>query len=252
MSFEFRVSSFELCHGPRRMGRELVECHALRPTRNPKPETRSSTPGFTLIEIMVVVAIMAIVLTIGIPFMNTSLNGGKGMNRAVKDVQEACKVAREWAILRQSPQELRIRVDDGTYFEVSPARLTGDGWNGELSRRERYLRSLAEGQDRGFSPNVEGNEWRMQNRPSSGGQGGGNFSVKLPDGVGIEAILANGLDVTETGSATVVFRPNGTCDELNLVLFRPESNERRQIWLEIVTGYTDIESDPSKFRDHNQ
>ena len=220
--------------------------------RDREGQRRLKQRGFTLIEILVVVAIMAIVLTIGIPFMNNSLNGGKGMNRAVKDVQEAYKVAREWAILRQSPQELRIRVDDGIYFEVSPARLAGDGWNGELSRRERYLKSLAEGQDRGFSPNVEGNEWRMQDRPSSGGKGGGNFSVKLPDGVAIEAILANGLDVTDTGSASVVFRPNGTCGELNMVLFRPESNERRQIWLEIVTGYTDIESDSSKFRDQNQ
>lgn len=208
--------------------------------------------GFTLIEILVVVAIMAIVLTIGIPFMNNSLNGGKGMNRAVKDVQEACKTAREWAILRQSPQELQIRWGDGIYFEVSPARPTGDGWNGELSRRERYLKNLADGQERGFSPDVAGNEWRMQDRPPGGAQGGGNSSIRLPDGVQIEAILANGLDVTEVGSAAIVFRPNGTCGELNFVLFRPESNERRQIWLEIVTGYTDIESDPSKFRDQNQ
>jgi type II secretory pathway pseudopilin PulG len=201
---------------------------------------------------MVVVAIMAVILTIGVPFMNTALNGGKGMNRAVKDVQEACKVAREWAILRQTPQELRIRVDDGIYFEVGPARVAGDGWNGELSRREQYLKNLGERQDRGFSPNVEGKEWRMGEQPTGGGQGGGSFSVKLPDGVAIEAILANGLDVTDTGSAVVVFRPNGTCGELNFVLFRPESNERRQIWLEIVTGFTDLESDPAKFRDPNQ
>jgi hypothetical protein len=193
---------------------------------------------------------MAIVLTIGIPFMNNSLNGGKGMNRAVKDIQEACKTAREWAILRQTPHELRIRVEDGIYFEVGAARGVGDSDSG-LGSKEQYIRNLADQQNRGFSPNVEGRDWRMGGRSSSSG-GGGSFSVKLPDGVVIEAILANGFDMTETGGATAIFRPNGTCDELNMILFRPESNERRQLWLEIITGFTEIETNPDKFKDHNQ
>jgi hypothetical protein len=149
--------------------------------------------------------------------------------------------------LRQVPQELRIRVDDAVYFEVGSA----SGPEETLGRKTQYLRNLAD-QQRGVSPGVDGQEWRMGEGGQGSAQGGGSFSIKLPDGVGIEAILANGLDMTDTGGARVVFRPNGTCDEFNVILFRPESNERRQLWLEIITGFTEIESDSSKFRDPNQ
>jgi prepilin-type N-terminal cleavage/methylation domain-containing protein len=207
--------------------------------------------AFTLIEILVVVAIMAVVMTISVPFINTALGGGKGMNRAVKDVQEACRVAREWAILRQTPQELRIRPGGGV-FEVGPATREGAGQEGNLNRREQYLRNLAEQQRGAYSPDVQGGEWRMESGSRGGGKNGNSFSITLPQGVFIEAILANGLDMTETESASVIFRPNSTCDELSLVLSRPESNEQRQIWLEVITALTDLETDPLKFRDMNQ
>ena len=158
--------------------------------------------------------------------------------------------AREWAILRQTPQELRI-TPDGT-FQVGPAAREGAGQEGNLSRREQYLRNLAEQQGRAYSPDVEGKEWRMESGSPKYGKNGNSFSIKLPDGVFIEAILANGLDMTETEFASVIFRPNGTCDELSLVLSRPESNEQRQIWLEVITALTDLETDPLKFRDMNQ
>jgi hypothetical protein len=82
--------------------------------------------------------------------------------------------------------------------------------------------------------------------PSSGGPAGG--PRKLPEGVGIEAILANGEDVTELDMARVQFRANGTCDELQMVLTYPANNERRQVWLDVVTAVLDFESDPSKFK----
>ena len=52
--------------------------------------------AFTLIELMVVVAIMGIVLTISVPFMHNAISGDKGMNGAVRMVQEACSTARAW------------------------------------------------------------------------------------------------------------------------------------------------------------
>ncbi len=182
---------------------------------------------------MVVVAIMAIVMTISVPFLHNAIDRRKGMNGAVKDVQEACKMARDWAILQQTTQELRIRPGDGT-FEVS-------GVSAGVSTRERLE-----------SKDVAGNEWRMPDKPagSTSGKAGGSFSVKLPEGVVIEALLTDGEDATEAEVGRVHFRSNGTCDEMNVVLYCPEKNERRQIWLEVVTGLADIETDPAKFKMH--
>ena len=73
------------------------------------------------------------------------------------------------------------------------------------------------------------------------------YPAKLPEGVGIEAILANGLDATEAEVAEVRFYPNGTCDELSIVLLS-ENMERRNIWLEVVTALSTVETDPNKFR----
>ena len=199
--------------------------------------TKYATPhlGFTLIELLVVVAIMGIVMTISVPFMNSAINGNKGMTGAVKGVQEASKFARDWAILKQTPHELRIRPADGV-FEVGPSSGAGEGMiGGGLARTEQ------------FSPNVQGKDWRMGGKPS-GGEGSGSFSMRLPDGVVVEGLGVNGEDWTEDEVARVRFYPNGTCDEMSVVLYEPESGKRRNIYLEVVTGLSDIETDPSKFK----
>jgi prepilin-type N-terminal cleavage/methylation domain-containing protein len=195
--------------------------------------------GFTLIELLVVVAIMGIVLTISVPFMNTAISGNKGINGAMRMVQEACADARALAILKQAT-----------------ATMTIDG-EGNINVQEGAGSS---GRSRAESLDVAGNEWRMADRPSGGGSGGGarggrvemkhKYPVKLPEGVGIEAILANGLDATELEMAEVRFYANGTCDEFNVVLRHPESGEYRQVWLEITTGLPDFETDRAKFRMH--
>jgi prepilin-type N-terminal cleavage/methylation domain-containing protein len=156
MSFEFRVSSFE----------STLPCRRKSPrfrapsTRNPKPETRNRTSAFTLIELLVVIGIMALVMAIGIPFMANVVNGGKGISRGVRDVQQVCSDTRALAILRQSPVELRIHPADGT-FDIGSATA----------------------ETRAFSPDVAGNDWRMPDRPTSGGGGGG--PIELPEGVGL-------------------------------------------------------------------
>jgi prepilin-type N-terminal cleavage/methylation domain-containing protein len=197
--------------------------------RNTEHETRDTAHAFTLIEIMIVVAIIAILMTISIPSIRTALEGGRGINGAVKMVQEACSDARAMAILDQRPVDLVIRPHDGT-VDVSPAGATAS----------------AESLD------VAGNEWRMQE--SGGGRKGGGtemkqkYPAKFPDGVQVEGLGLNGLDWTEDEVAHVRFYLNGTSDEMTLVLYRPETNERRNVWLEVVTGLAEIEVDPKKFK----
>jgi prepilin-type N-terminal cleavage/methylation domain-containing protein len=68
----------------------------------------SAAGAFTLIEIMVVVGIIGLTLTIGVPAFVRALNK-EGMRKAQSDLLEACKNARGAAILKGQPQALTFR-----------------------------------------------------------------------------------------------------------------------------------------------
>ena len=74
------------------------------------------------------------------------------------------------------------------------------------------------------------------------------YPAKLPDGVVVEGLGLSGEDWTEDPVARVRFYPNGTSDEMSIVLYEPQTNERRNIWLEVITGFPELETDPSKFK----
>ena len=110
------------------------------------------------------------------------------------------------------------------------------------------------------SKSVSGENWRMADRKaqglnagpgsmsaSEGGADGSLTSVTLPDGIQIEGIRLNFLDYTEDEIVRVRFYPNGTSDEFSLFLLS-DKGERRQIFLEVVTGFADFETDALKFR----
>ena len=81
--------------------------------------------GFTLIEIMVVIGILAIVLAMGVPPFVRSLQKDS-LRQAVSDIEEACGKARAQAILRGVPTELIIRATDGQ-LTVAPTPETRAG-----------------------------------------------------------------------------------------------------------------------------
>ncbi len=62
-------------------------------------------------------------------------------------------------------------------------------------------------------------------------------SVTLPGGIAMEAIGINLKDCTEIGESYVWFYPNGTCDELTLVLHG--GDDWRKITLEFSTAIAD-------------
>ena len=162
--------------------------------------------AFTLIEIMIVVSIMAVIMAMSIPFARDVLHK-EALNKAIDDVREVCESARTLAILRGSMTEVVFHGKDGR-FEVVGAGA-------------------------GESNNTSGVK-------ASG------MSGQLADDLAFAALRINGVDIlklSEADVARVRFYPNGTCDELRLVLLRSSTSESRGLFLEITTGLVTIESD---------
>jgi prepilin-type N-terminal cleavage/methylation domain-containing protein len=170
--------------------------------------------AFTLIEIMVVVAIMGIVLTIGIPAIYR-VSKKEGMQKAVSDVWEVCNSARAQAIFRGSPVEVVFHPQE---------------------------RRFAIGSGNASQPQ-DGSDFVVEQPAPKPGAG---QSGQFPENVFIEMLDINLLEYRESDEARVRFFPNGTSDELTLIL-RSTKNEWRAISLEVTTGRVSIESDPQKF-----
>ena len=161
--------------------------------------------AFTLIELMVVVAIIGIVMTMALPSVYRQLHPNS-MKQAVDDILEGCSHARAQAILHGSPTELRIRPFDRT-LEVSGSRSSGP--------------------DDGGGPR----------------RGGQAFNKRFSDQISIEMLDVNFLDYREEEVAAIRFQENGVSDEFTIVLNNDKA-EWRMITLEVVTGLAEVFSDP--------
>ena len=148
---------------------------------------RAPVRAFTLIEIMVVVAIMGIILAAGIPSLYGFMHKA-GLRKTTSDIVETCQSARAEAILTGKPTELVFHPREGT-CEASA---------------------------------------------SGGGYGSWAHSAKI-ENCSIEMLDVNLQECKEFDTARVRFFPNGTCDEMTLVL-RSQDNQWRKISLEITTA----------------
>jgi len=86
-----------------------------------------------------------------------------------------------------------------------------------------------------------------------GGESGGGpkalrdrNSAQWSDTLSLEMLDVNFLEHKDAESARVRFFPNGTCDELTVIL-KNDQNEYRMITWEITTGLASIETDPNRF-----
>jgi len=90
--------------------------------RSPLPGPARRTGAFTLIEILVVVGIIGLTLTMGVPAFVRALHK-EGMRKAESDLLEACQKARGAAIINGRSQDLIIKPMERT-FEVPGAFST--------------------------------------------------------------------------------------------------------------------------------
>jgi prepilin-type N-terminal cleavage/methylation domain-containing protein len=164
-----------------------------------------SIRAFTLLEIMVVVAIIGIIFLMGIPAIRDAAHR-EALSQAIRDMAEACKQARARAILGSKPAELRIfphrgRIEVG---DVTTAPANDD------------------------APPA-----------AADAKGGSGSPAQLSDHLTIEGLYVNFFNFKDAEVARVHFYPNGTSDEFLMVLHSADTGDLRQITLEAVTGLAD-------------
>ena len=172
-----------------------------------------SRGGFTLIELMVVIAIGGMIMTMGVPAFMRLMKKGP-LSQADSDVIEACSHARAQAIFSGLPSELRI-LPGKRQFIVDPARPDPVLSTGAGAFVARDRGGAASDSDKSI------------------------FSAQLSDQVTLEMVDVNLQEYKDAEEARVRFYPNGTAEELTVVL--QYHNEYHKIAVDMVTGLADME-----------
>jgi prepilin-type N-terminal cleavage/methylation domain-containing protein len=171
-------------------------------------QQHSTRRAFTLIEIMIVIAIIAIVASAGVPLMTRAMNKDQ-LAKAVNDVLEGCKLARDRAILQNRPYDFVIRAKTENQWEmnVEPTKIKDAGTVGAST-------STGGGKE---APSLIG-----------------DFPREFGRDVAFELIYVNLVDVMAASEARVRFYPNGTADEFTVVM--NAHGKSRTIKVDIITG----------------
>jgi prepilin-type N-terminal cleavage/methylation domain-containing protein len=191
--------------------------------------SHSKHKGFTLIEIMIVVAIMGIVLTMGIPAIYHMLHP-ESMQKGVKDVMEACSHARAEAILQGIQVDLVIHPQTRQFQVV---RVTAPQPAAPSDNDPNAPPPSEPAPDR---PPAQSDMLSVQTDPSHGI----GFTVQLSDRLEIIMCDVNSGEYKDLDEARVRFYPNGTCDEFTLGL-KSDNGEYRRISLDVITALVNVE-----------
>ena len=174
---------------------------------------RQEAPAFTLIEIMLVVAIMGIAMTMSYPAISNMVHRAP-LSQGVQDLMEGCRKARAIAILQGSPTELRIYPQDGR-IEVAAVPVDAEPTTTETAAKPVIIAD-------------------PETKPALG------FTAQLSDSIRIEMVDVNFIEYKDADMARVRFYPNGTSDEFTMVL--NSETEFRKITLEVVTALAQVEA----------
>lgn len=180
---------------------------------------RARPGGFTLIEIMIVISIVAIVFALGVPSL-FRMTRKDAMRQALSDILEACQRARAEAILRDAVTEIKFDLQDGGVWELTvvpgPRNQRGPAGLTELASEPVAEAPVA------VTP---------------------FFQAHLSEQILVEVLGVNFRDAIadKEPPAPVRFFPNGTCDEFAMVVQWPAEQQWRKITLDVITGQPDVE-----------
>ena len=176
--------------------------------------------AFTLVELMVVMAIMAIALAVAIPNLRDIHRSP--IAQATKDFLDAAREARNRAVMLGRPMQLVILADrDQTRLLIEPAPQGVLGATNGVSNASLDARESA--------------TW---DGPKLAG------SYTLPDEVAFRKLVVNGRDYIAVSDATAIrFYPNGTADQ-SVSEMQWLRRTARRFTVEVMTGYVDVEEVP--------
>lgn len=166
---------------------------------------RSGGAGFTLIELMVAMAIGALMMMVAIPAFRAARK--PPLIRAANDFLEACREARARAVLTGNPMDVLVAVNDDTTV-ISVVAAPGFG----------TLPPVASG-------------------------AGGYFHAAFPDDVAFRTFIVNQRNAVAgaTDAAAVRFFPNGTSDALEAEI-QWQRRELLRFRSDLVTGMVTLEA----------
>ena len=156
---------------------------------NRQSSNRSARSAFTLIELMVVIGLIMIVMTIGIPRL--IYNNETPLGGTLSAVMDACAAARTKAIL--SGQPTKVVVDSENYS------VTVGGASIKPKTELETLNSNTTNFD------------SLDDEPKPTPQTGTSFSGKIHADVGVDFLAVNFKDMLDEARAEINFYPNGIC-----------------------------------------
>ncbi len=168
------------------------------------------TRGFTLFEIMIVIAILGILVTMSVPLINR-VRYREPLNQAVRDLMEVCSNARARAILQGHMTEVVFHPREGR-FEIANAAPAAPQEAENIGVETPA--PATDSRDSGVS---------------------GQFSDKLT----LEMLDVNLTEYKDREFARVRFFPNGTSDEMTVILSSAKG-EFIKVSLEITTGLASV------------
>jgi prepilin-type N-terminal cleavage/methylation domain-containing protein len=153
-----------------------------------------SRAAFTLIEIMIVVGIIGLIAAMGVPSLLMAVKKD-GMRKAVSDLQDVCSEARAQAIFKNQTVAVIFHPQERR-FEVE-----------NTTTNAAAAKDLSSGKI---------------------------TAAVLPDGIDFALLDINLMDFAESDISRVRFFPNGTCDEMTVVLHG--NGDFEEMSLEFSTG----------------